>query len=93
MLSLAESGTPNEGSSASDGMEFNAYTLFGQYESLICALVTERCLNDGAAGEVQLQDEVRAHINRGVVIMYPRVKSLASLTDLLPVKAAEGHIE
>ena len=65
-------------------MEFNAYTLFGPYEVLTTALLKERSLQDGLVPKGVLQEQLRAHINRGVALLYPRVRCLADLANLLP---------
>ena len=83
-LSLREPGRPDPDTYQADGMEFNAYTLFGPYEVLTTALLRERSLQDGLEPEGMLQEQLRAHINRGVALLYPRVRSLAGIADLLP---------
>ena len=84
-LSLREPGWPEPDAYSTDGMEFNAYTLFGPYEVLTVALLIERLIQDGREPEGMLQEQLRAHINRGVALLYPRVRSLADLADLLPL--------
>ena len=84
-LSLREPGQPDPDTYPTDGMEFNAYTLFGPYEVLTTALLKERILQDGLEPEGMLQEQLRAHINRGVALLYPRVRCLADLANLLPL--------
>ena len=63
-------------------MEFNRYTLLGAHEVLMLALVRQRCLQDGLDPEAELEEQLRAHINRGIGILYPRLKSLSDLGEL-----------
>ena len=84
MLSLAEASEPELDSDASDGSEFNRFTLMGEWDPLIVALLEER----GAANELGEDNEVlvkyfRAHLNRGVHLLYGRVKGLQDLANLL----------
>ncbi len=85
MLSLAEPNEPELGADATDGSEFNRFTLMGEWDPLIVALLEER----GAVNEIGESNEVlvkyfRAHLNRGVRILYGRVKGLEDLANLLP---------
>lgn len=77
MLSLEEgavgSGTvPDEA-----GQEFNAYTLTGDYHSMIAAML--RLVEEGDAGTKLSEEEqvsrLRAHINRGVATLAVRAKA------------------
>ena len=63
------------------------------------ALLRERCAYDGLDVESTLEDQFRAHINRGVLMLYNRVKHLGDLDRLvqeqLPtaaVVAANGRL-
>ena len=84
-LSLIDPGTPKPEDYRTDGSEFNRYTLMGEWDSLIVALLKERC----AADKLELDDDslanqFRAHLNRGVGLLYGRVKGLSDLVGLLP---------
>ena len=65
---------PDPSTFPNDGMEFNRYTLLGAHEVLMLALVRQRCLQDGLDPETELEEQLRAHINRGIGILYPRLK-------------------
>ena len=45
-LSLTEPGAPNPEDYQADGSEFNRYTLMGEWDLLIVALLKERCASD-----------------------------------------------
>ena len=82
-LSLRDPGVPDPGAFANDGMEFNRYTLLGVHEVLILSLLRQRCLQDGLDPEEELPEQLRAHINRGVSILYPRLRSLSDIGDMV----------
>ena len=64
-----------------DGMEFNGYTLFGDLETVLISLIREsNALHDRVDGA--LSDDIRAHINRGVEKLYPRIRTLSDIVRL-----------
>ena len=83
ILSAREPGAAVPSEYDSDGMEFNRYTLFGAHEAMIVAIMKERCLEDGLDPEIAMPEQMRAHINRGVVILYPRLRSVIDIVSLL----------
>jgi DNA sulfur modification protein DndE len=91
-LSLREPGIPDPAAFPSDGMEFNRYTLLGSHDVLVLALLRERCLQDGLDPDQDLPEQLRAHINRGVSILYPRLKSVSDLGDLV-ARSWQGRSE
>ncbi len=86
-LSLMETGIPKPDDYPTDGSEFNRYTLMGEWDSLIVALLKERCSADGLElDNDSLVKQFRAHLNRGVALLYRRVKGLSDLAGLLPTE-------
>jgi DNA sulfur modification protein DndE len=83
-LSLAEPGIPDP-SLYADGQarEFNRYTLTGQWDLYFFALLRERLIQDGLDFEANLEGQFKAHLSRGVLLLYQRLKSLADLADLV----------
>ncbi len=84
-LSLMEPSIPKPEDYDADGSEFNRYTLMGEWDPLIVALLKERC----AADELPLDNDslvkqFRAHLNRGVELLYARVRGVSDLVELLP---------
>jgi len=73
----------NPDSYPEEDREFNRYTLLGEYDSLFIALVKQRCYHDGVNADL-LPDFFRAHVNRGVMLLNARIKSLADVTLLIP---------
>ena len=68
-----------------DGSEFNRFTLMGEWDPLIIALLEERGAANGISGDNEVFVKYfRAHLNRGVRLLYGRVKKLEALMNLLP---------
>jgi len=83
-LSLSEPSVPDV-NLYNDGQarEFNRYTLLGQWDGLFFALLRERLVRDGLDSDAHLEEQLRAHISRGVMLLAQRVKSLDDLTELI----------
>jgi DNA sulfur modification protein DndE len=80
-----EPGIPKPEAYPTDGSEFNRYTLMGEWDPLIVALLKERCTADELPlDNDNLIKQFRAHLNRGVALLYGRVKGLSDLARLLP---------
>lgn len=85
MLSLAETNEPELGADRADGSEFTRFTLIGEWDPLIVALLEEWCDANGLGRDNEiLVKYFRAHLNRGVRLLYGRVKGLEDLVNLLP---------
>jgi DNA sulfur modification protein DndE len=91
-LSLAEPGVPDPQLYA-DGQarEFNRYTLTGQWDTFFFALLRERLVRDSLNPETDLEPQFKAHLSRGVLLLYQRLKSIADLADL--VAEAQQRVE
>jgi len=85
-LSLNDPTIPNPEEYPPDSeREIDRHTLTGQWDRLFVAMVTERCAQD----HLPLDDETlavqfRAHVNRGVLLLYKRLRSLNDLALLMP---------
>lgn len=83
-LSLNDPAVPNAELYPPDSdRELNRYTLTGEWDSFFVALLRERCAHDGLDLERELEDQFRAHVNRGVLLLYNRVKHLSDLSRLI----------
>ena len=82
-LSLGEPGMPRFELSDEDGQEFNRYTLTGEYDQFLIALLRERLVADGLDQESDFLPQFRGHMNRGVSLLFSRVKGLTDLGGLL----------
>lgn len=76
-LSLSETGIPDvQLYSDTQAREFNRYTLTGQYDLFFFSLLRERLSEDGLDIEASLEPQFKAHLSRGVGLLYQRVRSL-----------------
>ena len=82
-LSLNEPGTPDSSQFQEDGMEFNRYTLTGMYDTLFVSLLKEKCIQEGIAIDDNFSKQFVAHLNRGVLLIYNRIKNLADMKNLI----------
>jgi len=79
-LSLNDPSIPNPDDYPQDSdRELNRYTLTGEWDDYYIALLRERCAYDGLDLITDLEDQFRAHINRGVLMLFQRVKNLNDL--------------
>lgn len=83
-ISLRDPLVPNPENYDEEGQEINRYTLTGEWDKFFIALLKERLLRDGLDLNNDLFPQLRAHINRGSINLYDRVKKLGDLQDLLP---------
>jgi DNA sulfur modification protein DndE len=61
------------------------HVLTGPYDALFIALLKERCFQD-SLGEEQWLNQFKAHMNRGVLLLDKRLKSLDGLALTLPAE-------
>ena len=83
-LSLSDPSIPNPQEYDDDGQEFNRYTLTGELDVLFIALMKERLLQDGLDPDKDLIPQFKAHLNRGAISLFDKVKHLGDLYELLP---------
>lgn len=82
-LSLNDPTPPDPAQYLEDGpREINRYTLTGPWDNLFVALLKERCHQDGFEQE-DFEDQFRAHVNRGVLMLYKQVRELSDLVRLI----------
>jgi len=81
-LSLKEPGLP-EINKDSQGQEFNRYTLTGEWDSFYMALLKVRSINDGLNLDKDQSTHFKEHIERGVILLYNRVKEFSDLATLI----------
>lgn len=83
-LSLAEPGVPDVSLySDTQAREFNRYTLTGQYDPFFFSLLRERLAEDDIEVGPNLEAQFKAHLSRGVGLLYQRLKSLEDVTTLV----------
>jgi DNA sulfur modification protein DndE len=81
-LSLVEPGAVDPRVYDEDGLEFNRYTLMGEWDALLVAYLKEWLLEQPNAQDHDEADWFRAHINRGLSVLPRRVRTLADVGDL-----------
>jgi len=82
-LSLSEPGIPDvQLYSDTQAREFNRYTLTGQYDLFFFSLLRERLLEDKLNEEL-LEPQFKAHLSRGVGLLYQRVKNTEDVASLV----------
>jgi DNA sulfur modification protein DndE len=69
---------PNE-----EGLEFNRFTLTGEFDSFFNALIRERCVKDKLDPEKDFQKVFKLHLNNGIACLHSRVKEFSDLINLL----------
>lgn len=83
-LSLAEPGIPDPKLYAdSQAREFNRYTLTGQWDQFFFALLRERLVQDELDPNENLEEQFKAHLSRGVLLLFQRLKKLEDLATLV----------
>jgi DNA sulfur modification protein DndE len=68
--------------------EFNRYTLLGEWDALFIALLKQRLAQDHV-DESHLEEQFRAHLNRGVLALYGLTKGIPDLINLCERAAAK----
>ena len=86
-LSLAELGTVDPSAYDEKGLEFNRYTLTGEWDTLFVAYLKEWMAEHAADTSHGELDWARAHINRGLSLLPRRVRTLADVARLVPSTA------
>lgn len=79
--SLNEPAIPDPARYPEEDREFNRYTLLGEWDALFVALLRQRLAQDHLP-ESQMEEQFRAHLNRGILSLYGLVKSVADLARL-----------
>lgn len=83
-LSLSEPGVPDiKLYTDTQAREFNRYTLTGQWDLFFFSLLKERLIQDGLNPETELETQFKAHLSRGVLLLYQRVKSIEDIATLV----------
>lgn len=83
-LSLNDPSIPNPNNFPPDGnREIDRNVLFGSWEDMIVALLKERCKEDEIEEE-HWSEYLKAHFNRGALLLNKRVKSIEDIARLFP---------
>lgn len=83
-VSLSEPGVVDPATYDEKGLEFNRYTLTGEWDTIFVAFVREWAVSNDPDQSHTDGDWARAHINRGLSILPRRVRTLADVPGLVP---------
>lgn len=76
-LSLNDPSPPNPDEFDEKGSEIHPSVLFGEYEEMFMALMIQRLGRDGFDPHVWMNRMVRAHLNRGVIGLFARIRDIS----------------
>lgn len=82
-LSLKDPSPPNPDEYDEKGSEIHPSVLFGEYEDVFAALMALRLRRDGLDADTYLNRMLRAHFNRGTIMLHPRIKRLDDFSRLV----------
>jgi DNA sulfur modification protein DndE len=83
-LSISEPGQPDPVIYNERGIEFNRYTLTGEWDRLFVAYLREWLALKQPDSTSDEGMWFRAHVNRGLAVLQQRVRTLADVTALIP---------
>ncbi len=81
-LSLEEPAVPAPEHYPPGNRDINRYTLTGEFDDLMLALLTQRLSEDELNWEEHAEGQFAAHMNRGALLVSARVRSLGDLLAL-----------
>ena len=84
-LSLKDSSMPNPDMYDEKGMELMPHILFGKNELIFSAMFERRLKKDNLDYDKYANRMIRAHVNRGAGILFPRIDKLEDFAKLLEV--------
>ena len=82
-MSIKEKSIPNPDEFDEGGSELSPAVLFGEHEQTYHTLMINRLDNDKLDYEKYLNTMARAHINRGVIALHPRINDLSDFYELV----------
>ena len=85
-LSLRDLSVPNPDEYDEKGSEIHPAVLFGKYEDVFLALLTLRLGRDRLDVETYLNRMLRAHFNRGSIMLHVRVRNLDDFYEMVRVE-------
>lgn len=85
-LSLRDPSPPNPEEYDEKGSEIHPSVLFGEYEEVFMALMVMRLRRDGLDGQTYLNRMLRAHFNRGAIMLYARIRDLDDFYGMVRVE-------
>ena len=83
-LSIADPSMPDTKIEDGEGQEFSRYTLLGEWDAFFISILRERLIHDNLDPDADLLIQFKAHLNRGIEMLYSRIKDLSDVYELLP---------
>jgi DNA sulfur modification protein DndE len=90
-LSISDPSLPSSKIPDSSGQEFSRFTLLGEMDSFFISILKERLIKDNLNPEVDLLNQFRAHLERGILMFHSRIKHLTDVYDLIPYQNNNHH--
>lgn len=82
-MSLNDKSIPNPDMYDERGMELLPHILFGRNELLYATLFRQRMADDGLDYQKYAKRMIRAHVNRGAGMLFPRIDRMEDFTKIL----------
>ena len=82
-MSLKDRSVPNPDEFNKGGSKLEPDVLFGKHEQIYLALMLNRLKVDRLDPELYLNEMTRAHLNRGVIALLPRINDLSNFYELV----------
>lgn len=82
-LSLLDPSVPNPDEFDEKGTEIHPSVLFGEYEEIFMALMTQRLQRDRLDPKIYLNRMTRAHFNRGTIALFARIRHLSDFARMI----------
>ena len=90
-MSLKDRSVPNPDEFNKGGSKFDPDVLFGKHEQIYLALMLNRLKVDRLDPELYLNEMTRAHLNRGVIALGPRIHDLSNFYELVKEERDDGN--
>ena len=82
-MSLKDRSVPNPDEFNRGGSKLEPDVLFGKHEQIYLALMLNRLKVDRLDPELYLNEMTRAHLNRGLIALGPRINDLSNFYELV----------
>ena len=82
-MSLNDTSIPNPDMYDEKGMELLPHILFGKHEIIFSVMFQYRLKEDGLDYDTYGNRMIRAHINRGAGMLFPRINKLEDFKNLV----------
>ena len=89
-MSLKDRSVPNPDEFNKGGSKLEPDVLFGKHEQIYLALMLNRLKADRLDPELYLNEMTRAHLNRGVIALLPRINDLSNFYELVKEERHDG---